>query len=79
MKTVLEKRQRSLSVVLDEAGEAVKDEPNNNPPEPTWKTNKDTASVATPSCSEEFESGPNTESEREIVVEKNELEGPGKN
>jgi len=79
MKTLLQKRQRSLSLVLDEAGEAVKDEPNNNSPEPTWKTYTDYASMASPSCSQGFESDLNTESEREICVGKNELEGNGKN
>lgn len=79
MKTLLQKRQQSLSVVLDEAGEAVKDELNNNSPEPTWKTDTDSASMATPSCSQEFESDLNTESEREIFVGNNESEGNGKN
>lgn len=46
-------------MVLDEEAEAVEDESNNNSPEPTWKTDKDFASVATPSCS--LESDPNTE------------------
>ena len=79
MKTLLQKRQQSLSLVLNEAGEAVKDEPNNNSPEPTWKTDTDNASMATPSCSEGFESDLNIESEREICVGKNELEGNSKN
>lgn len=66
-------------MVLDEAGEAVKDEPNNNSLEPTWKTNTDYASVATPSCSQEFDTDLNTDSEREIFVGKNESEGHEKN